>query len=152
MQLSRRQLPHGRWHSIVFDDYVQESDDGHNVVCIGISHGDGSFHISWDLHSSRFNYRTSRVDLVTNPSDASWRVESFGPILHRLPGLEQNLDEVSSLLCNGRGGTDGIRPHIPVFCRCPLDSAGRCYSICEQGSLVLGMSGCTPTIKARGPT
>lgn len=79
----------------MFDDHIQESDDGHNVICIGICHQDGSFHISWDLHSSRFNYRQSKMDLVSQPDLADWSVNSFGPVLHQLPGLDQNLDEVS---------------------------------------------------------
>lgn len=54
-------------------------------------------HISWDLHSSRFNYRQSRIDLVSEPDTAIWSVDSFGPVLHQLPGLEQNLDEASPI-------------------------------------------------------
>lgn len=79
----------------MFDDYEQKEDDGHNVICIGISHDDGSFHISWDLHSSQFNYRHTIQDLVSDPELAKWGAESFGEILHALPGLDQSLDEVS---------------------------------------------------------
>lgn len=95
MQLSRRRLPDGPWEPIVFDDYLQKEDDGHNVICIGISDDDGSIHISWDLHSSQFNYRKSVNDLVSDPTSAKWDVHSFGPVLHALPGLNQSLDEVS---------------------------------------------------------
>ena len=94
MQLSRRRLPSHDWESIVFTDHVQTEDDGHNVICIGISHDDGSFHVSWDLHSSQFNYRRSLVDLVLDPDNARWAVESFGPVLHALPGLKQDMSEV----------------------------------------------------------
>ena len=79
---------------MVFHDHIQESDDGHNVICIGICHQDGTLHISWDLHSSRFNYRCSRSDITSTPETVAWTVESFGAVLHQLPGLEQDLDEV----------------------------------------------------------
>lgn len=94
VQLSRRRLPSHDWQHAVFTDHVQTEDDGHNVVCIGICHQDGSLHISWDLHSSQFNYRRSRVDLVTEPESADWSVNSFGPVLHELPGLAQDMSEV----------------------------------------------------------
>jgi hypothetical protein len=97
VQLSRRRVPSLEWDSIVFTDYTQIEDDGHNVICIGISHEDGSFHLSWDLHSSQFNYRRSLVDLVSDPEHARWAIESFGPVLHALPGLEQDMSEVSRL-------------------------------------------------------
>jgi hypothetical protein len=99
VQLSRRQLPSGNWESIVFDDHTQTSDDGHNVICFGICHQDGSMHISWDLHSSVFNYRRSIVDLVSKPESAVWSTESFGPVEHDLPGLKQDMSEVSELCC-----------------------------------------------------
>jgi len=95
VQLSRRQLPSGDWESIVFDDHTQTSDDGHNVICFGICHQDGSMHISWDLHSSVFNYRRSLVDLVSEPDSAAWSTMSFGPVEHELPGLKQDMSEVS---------------------------------------------------------
>jgi hypothetical protein len=100
VQLSRRQLPSGRWESIVFDDHTQTSDDGHNVICFGICHQDGSMHISWDLHSSVFNYRRSLVDLVSQPESAVWATESFGPVEHDLPGLKQDMSEVSTVCCD----------------------------------------------------
>lgn len=94
VQLSRRKLSRGQWESIVFTDHTQVEDDGHNVICFGICHQDGSMHISWDLHSSTFNYRQSRVDLVSDPDSAVWSTESFGPVEHELPGLQQDMTEV----------------------------------------------------------
>lgn len=32
VHLSRRKLPHGSWETLVFDDYPQTTDDGHNTV------------------------------------------------------------------------------------------------------------------------
>jgi hypothetical protein len=97
VKLSRRELPSGLWESFIFDDHTQTSDDGHNVICIGICHQDGSFHMSWDLHSSVFNYRRSTRDVVSDPKVANWSAASFGPIEHALPGLQQDLSEVSPL-------------------------------------------------------
>jgi hypothetical protein len=95
VQLSRRMLPTGTWESIVFADHTQIEDDGHNVICIGICHEDGSLHISWDLHSSVFNYRRSLRDLTSDPASAVWSTASFGPVEHNLPGLQQDMSEVS---------------------------------------------------------
>lgn len=32
VHLSRRKLPIGQWETLVFDDYPQTTDDGHNTV------------------------------------------------------------------------------------------------------------------------
>ena len=95
VQLSRRRLPDGPWELIVFEDHSQVEDDGHNVICIGICHQDGSLHMSWDLHSSVFNYRRSLRDLTSDPASALWSTDSFGPVEHDLPGLKQDMSEVS---------------------------------------------------------
>lgn len=50
VHLARRQLADGPWETIVFDDYPQTTDDGHNTVQIGICHGDGTIHLSYDHH------------------------------------------------------------------------------------------------------
>lgn len=112
----------------MFDDYTQIEDDGHNVICIGICHDDGSIHISWDLHSSQFNYRQSICDLVNGPGSANWGVESFGPVLHALPGLEQSLHEVS-LRIPGilRDVLIIARRHIPDSSPYPGVSAVPCF-------------------------
>lgn len=50
VHLARRQLPSGPWEVIVFKDYPQITDDGHNTVQIGICPGDGTIHLSYDHH------------------------------------------------------------------------------------------------------
>lgn len=50
VHLARRQLPRGRWEVIVFDDYPQTTDDGHNTAQLGICPGDGTIHLSYDHH------------------------------------------------------------------------------------------------------
>ncbi len=53
MHLSRRKLPSIRWETLVFDDYVQTTDDPHNTVQMGICAGDGTIHLSYDHHCDR---------------------------------------------------------------------------------------------------
>lgn len=50
VHLTRRILPDGPWETIVFEDYPQTTDDGHNTVQIGICPGDGTIHLSYDHH------------------------------------------------------------------------------------------------------
>lgn len=50
VHLARRQLPSGPWQTIVFQDYPQTTDDGHNTVQLGICPGDGTIHLSYDHH------------------------------------------------------------------------------------------------------
>ena len=50
VHLARRQLPSKPWETIVFDDYPQTIDDGHNTVQMGICPGDGTIHLSYDHH------------------------------------------------------------------------------------------------------
>lgn len=35
VHLSRRKLPAGDWETLVFEDYAQTTDDGHNTVQVG---------------------------------------------------------------------------------------------------------------------
>lgn len=42
--------PTGDWEFLTLTDYNQTTDDGHNVVSIGISPGDGRIHLSFDHH------------------------------------------------------------------------------------------------------
>lgn len=41
------------WETLVFDDYAQTTDDGHNTAQLGICRGDGSVHLSFDHHCDR---------------------------------------------------------------------------------------------------
>lgn len=41
------------WEVLVFDDYPQTVDDGHNTVQMGICPGDGTIHLSYDHHCDR---------------------------------------------------------------------------------------------------
>ncbi|GME61466.1 hypothetical protein GTA08_BOTSDO00394 [Neofusicoccum parvum] len=38
------------WEYLVFDDYEQTFDDGHNTISIGVCTGDGTIHVSYDHH------------------------------------------------------------------------------------------------------
>lgn len=35
VHLARRKLPRGQWEILVFDDYPQTTDDGHNTIQVG---------------------------------------------------------------------------------------------------------------------
>jgi hypothetical protein len=40
----------GPWEYLIFDDYEQTTDDGHNTISIGSCTGDGTIHVSYDHH------------------------------------------------------------------------------------------------------
>jgi len=50
LHLARRKLPRGSWQDLVFEDYPQTVDDGHNTAQMGICPGDGTIHLSYDHH------------------------------------------------------------------------------------------------------
>lgn len=50
VHLARRQLSGGPWETVVFEDYPQMTDDGHNTVQMGICPGDGTIHLLYDHH------------------------------------------------------------------------------------------------------
>jgi hypothetical protein len=50
VHLARRELPHGAWEVMAFDDYPQTTDDGHNTVQMGICPADGTVHLAYDHH------------------------------------------------------------------------------------------------------
>ncbi|KAJ3489192.1 hypothetical protein NLI96_g2298 [Meripilus lineatus] len=76
------------WESIVLEDYTQTEDDGHDVISLGISHGDGTLHIGFDQHDNPLNYRVSLPGVASNPQFTAWSRDIFGPRLDHLPGLE----------------------------------------------------------------
>jgi len=41
------------WQTMVFKDYNQTSDDGHDTISIGVCDGDGTIHIAFDHHCDR---------------------------------------------------------------------------------------------------
>lgn len=54
IHLARRKLPKGPWQTLVFEDYLQVVDDGHNTVQIGVCPGDGTIHLSYDHHCDMY--------------------------------------------------------------------------------------------------
>ncbi|KAM7215416.1 hypothetical protein V8F06_009176 [Rhypophila decipiens] len=106
IHLARRKLPHasvaglGRpgtemekesqasaWEVLVFDDYPQTTDDGHNTVQMGICPGDGTIHLAYDHHCDVLRYRHSVSNLALTPDDFQWKPSLFSPTLSHLPGL-----------------------------------------------------------------
>ncbi|KAI0327452.1 hypothetical protein GY45DRAFT_1256975 [Cubamyces sp. BRFM 1775] len=92
--LARRALTgqNTAWESFSFMDYNQTDDDGHDIISLGISHGDGTLHIGFDQHDNNLNYRVSQSGVATKPGETAWSPSLFGSILDHLPGLE-NLDK-----------------------------------------------------------
>ncbi|KAH7918465.1 hypothetical protein BV22DRAFT_1076219 [Leucogyrophana mollusca] len=78
----------GDWETLTLTDYEQTDDDGHDIISLGISHGDGTLHISFDQHDNPLNYRVSVPGVATDPANTTWAPALFGPVLDYLPGLE----------------------------------------------------------------
>ncbi|KAI0975313.1 hypothetical protein F4678DRAFT_322812 [Xylaria arbuscula] len=97
VHLSRRKLPHGPWETVVFEDYAQTVDDGHNTVQLGICPGDGTIHLSYDHHCDVLRYRSSKLGAATSPEEVNWNPALFTPTLPSLPGLESSA-KVTDLL------------------------------------------------------
>jgi len=106
VHLARRKLPRGPWQILVFGDYRQTVDDSHNSAQLGLCHGDGTVHLSFDHHCDRYvphlshgplhaskrrglrlRYRVSVRGLATTPERFSWHPDLFTPTLDYLPGL-----------------------------------------------------------------
>ncbi|KAI1279342.1 hypothetical protein F5Y07DRAFT_396970 [Xylaria sp. FL0933] len=97
VHLSRRKLPDGPWETIVFEDYAQTVDDGHNTVQLGICPGDGTIHLSYDHHCDELRYRYSKVGVATSPESTRWETSLFTTTQSTLPGLEKS-EKVADLL------------------------------------------------------
>jgi len=57
VNLSRRQVHRAErsgeaeeWETLVFGDYKQRQDDGHDTISIGVCKGDGTMHVAFDHH------------------------------------------------------------------------------------------------------
>ncbi|KKY15442.1 putative dockerin type 1 [Diplodia seriata] len=87
----------GPWEHLVFDDYEQTTDDGHNTISIGIGTGDGTIHVSYDHHCDPLRYRFSIQGLASRPLDHAWHKSLFTATADTLPGLPHSgvMDEVS---------------------------------------------------------
>ncbi|KAF2144280.1 uncharacterized protein K452DRAFT_285520, partial [Aplosporella prunicola CBS 121167] len=91
--LSRRKLrdnpnePEKGWEHLVFEDYEQAVDDGHNTISIGVARGDGTLHVSFDHHCDPLRYRSSAYGVATNPEKHAWQPSLFTETLNSLPGL-----------------------------------------------------------------
>jgi hypothetical protein len=53
VHIARRNVDSSNWEVIVFEDYPQTTDDGHNTVQMGICPGDGTIHLSYDHHCDK---------------------------------------------------------------------------------------------------
>lgn len=53
ISLASESIEQEKWETIVFDDYDQTADDGHNTISIGVCKGDGTIHLSFDHHCDK---------------------------------------------------------------------------------------------------
>ena len=60
LHLARRPLARDDWEVLVFQDYEQVTDDGHNTAQLGICRGDGSIHLSYDHHCDKCDFPPNR--------------------------------------------------------------------------------------------
>jgi len=95
LTLCRRKLSASSWESFTFKDYNQTTDDGHNIISIGICKGDGTLHLSFDHHCDDLKYRMSKKGLVDTPEKFSWTADNFGDITNTLPGTSDILSNIS---------------------------------------------------------
>ncbi|KAI9044541.1 BNR repeat-containing protein [Aspergillus affinis] len=84
--LARRPILSPSWQYLIFEDYEQTTDDGHNTISIGICAGDATIHVSFDHHCDLLKYRISRPGLATDTDESSWIASSFSSIQNHLPG------------------------------------------------------------------
>ncbi|UQC87580.1 uncharacterized protein CLUP02_13097 [Colletotrichum lupini] len=85
--MNRRKLPNSEWQTIVFDDYHQTTDDGHNTVQMGICPGDGTIHLSYDHHCDTLRYRRSIKGIASDPELSRWTKDVFTLTLDYVPGI-----------------------------------------------------------------
>ncbi|RSM35393.1 hypothetical protein DMB66_60560, partial [Actinoplanes sp. ATCC 53533] len=87
VNVSRRPT-NGTWQTIRLTDYRTTTTDSHNVISIGLSHEDGSIHLSFDMHAQRFRYRKSVAGIATAPDTAAWSPGIFGAVQNSLAGRD----------------------------------------------------------------
>lgn len=63
VHLARRSLTTQTWETLVFEDYPQTTDDGHNTAQLGICQGDGTIHLSYDHHCDMYARQDSSLTL-----------------------------------------------------------------------------------------
>jgi hypothetical protein len=82
--IARRHLPAGSWQVIRLLDYHFKSNDGHNVISLGICAKDGTIHLAFDHHVNPLHYRVSKADVATHPDEVTWSASLFGPVRSHL--------------------------------------------------------------------
>ncbi|KAK2748602.1 hypothetical protein FQN55_004155 [Onygenales sp. PD_40] len=91
VNISRRRQSSETWETLMLKDYEQTADDGHNTISIGICEGDGTVHVSFDMHCDPLRFRISKPGLANDPERHAWSDELFGPVLGQLPGVGDDI-------------------------------------------------------------
>ena len=90
VNVARRLSGAPEWETVGLRDYEQTTDDGHNTISLGICEGDGTLHLSFDLHCDGLRYRMSKPGVATKPESVVWEAGLFGDVLGHLPGTEED--------------------------------------------------------------
>lgn len=69
------------WEIAYLNDYQQTTDDGHNIISMGISANDGTIHLSFDHHDVNLHYRISQTGVATTPETVEWSSSLFNATL-----------------------------------------------------------------------
>ena len=84
--VARRKLPDGAWEVLRLKDYRTRTNDGHNVISMGICPKDGTIHLSFDQHNHVLRYRRSKKGVSSAPENTVWNADIFGKVYNWLPG------------------------------------------------------------------
>lgn len=74
--IARRKMPVGSWEEVVLP-HINNENDAHNTISMGISTGDGRIHLSYDHHNDLLNYCYSVQGSANEPEKMPWSASSF---------------------------------------------------------------------------
>ncbi len=76
--VARRKLGGWDWQRAKVEGYRITSEDAHNRASIGISHGDGRIHITFDHHNAlQMNYAMTARSVADKPDSTPWNDKTF---------------------------------------------------------------------------
>ena len=87
--VGRRKLPGGAWEIARLVDYhysysKNQENDTHNVISMGLSKNDGTFHLAFDHHGGPLHYRVSDKNILDHPEKVKWASFLFKPVINYL--------------------------------------------------------------------
>jgi hypothetical protein len=107
------------WDILTLTDYNQTLDDGHDIVSMGLSEGDGTIHLGFDQHDNNLNYRVSRKGVALDPENVDWNPSIFSNIIVSLVS-STNVQAARITLSEYSSWTGIIGPECVLHCGHPL--------------------------------